>query len=166
MSEPENAQKPETEKSSAEAPKGDWRDGEITKLRDENASRRIEARDASAESERLKGENTKAEDAKAEAVKRADSAETSLLKLKVALSVGVPGEDASEFAELLQGADEKELTEYAEKIRKFNGSPAQSRDRAHDPTQGMGNGDAPYYTNQPAADFAQMFASLPQFKQQ
>lgn len=140
----------------------DWRDKEITDLRDENARRRIEARDANAELERYKGDSTKAQDEKAEAVKRADTAETSLTKLRVALSVGVPSDQADEFAQLLQGNDEKELTEYANRIRKFNQTPTPQNDRAYDHSQGQGDG-SPARSNSPAADFAEMFGNLPMF---
>lgn len=114
----------------------DWKDAELKTVRDEAAAKRIEARDAKAELETTKGQIQTVTEEKVAAVTRADTAETQLLKLKVALSAGVPGEQAAEFAELLQGATEAELQAHAEKIRKFGGPGTPTR--ATDSSQALG----------------------------
>lgn len=64
-----------------------------------------------------------------------DTATDQLNKLKVALAAGIPGETAVEFAALLQGKDEAELTAHAGKLKEMFGAPGKAS-RAIDPSHG------------------------------
>ncbi len=55
-----------------------------------------------------------------------DTATTQLNKLKVALAAGIPGETAVQFAALLQGNDEAELTAHAATLKEMFGAPGKA----------------------------------------
>lgn len=118
----------------------DWKDKEIRDLRDECAAKRVENNTLKEQVATLTGQvqtsNTKIE----ELTGNANTAAASLLKLTVAIKAGVPGEQAAQFAELLQGSTEEELTQYASRILTFNGGPT-SPAAPYDPSQGRGVGD-------------------------
>ena len=80
-----------------------------------------------------------------------DSATSELTKLKVALAAGIPGETAAEFAALIQGNDETEMTAHATKLKEMFGSPNKSR--AIDPSHGAG-------ANNTSLSGADQFAAL------
>src|SRR5690606_31259363 len=65
-----------------------------------------------------------------------DNTRLELTKVRVALASNVSGEDALEFARLLQGETEEELTEHAEKVKKLMNSA--SNVGAYDRYQGYG----------------------------
>lgn len=115
-----------------------WARDKMTEANDQAATSRIAARDAKAELDTTKSQLQTVTDEKVTAVTRAETAEAQILKLTVALSAGVPGEQAAEFAELLQGSTEAELKAHAEKIRKFGGPGTPPR--ATDSSQGLGAG--------------------------
>lgn len=80
-----------------------------------------------------------------------DKAVTGLTKLQVAIAAKVPGEQAVDFAELLQGSTKEELAAHAEKLRSMFGTGASAR--ATDPSQGLGGGGS---VKSPDALFAAM----------
>lgn len=84
-----------------------------------------------------------------------DSATSELTKLKVALAAGIPGETAAEFAALLQGKDNDELTAHAVKLKEMFGAPGKSA-RPVDPSHGA--------SGQVNASGADQFAALIQSK--
>jgi hypothetical protein len=84
-----------------------------------------------------------------------DSAASELTKLKVALAAGIPGETAAEFAALLQGKDNEELTAHAMKLKEMFGSPNKTP-RAIDPSHGA--------SGKGATSGADQFAALIQSK--
>lgn len=63
-----------------------------------------------------------------------DTATSSFTKLKVALAAGVPGETAVEFAGLLQGKNEEELQQHADRLKSMFGTG--SKQKNVDPTHG------------------------------
>lgn len=77
-----------------------------------------------------------------------DQAATDLVKLKVALAAGVPGETAASFAELLKGNSEDELKTHAESLKNMFGVAGKSSaavDLSHGFTSGSSStepGDA------------------------
>jgi len=81
-----------------------------------------------------------------------DTATSQLTKLKVALAAGIPGETAVEFAALLQGNDEDELTAHAGKLKEMFGAPGKAS-RAIDPSHGAG-------ANNTSLSGADQFAAL------
>lgn len=81
-----------------------------------------------------------------------DTATTQLNKLKVALAAGIPGETAVEFAALLQGSNEEELTAHAGKLKEMFGAPGKAS-RAVDHSHGAG-------ANNTSLSGADQFAAL------
>lgn len=80
---------------------------------------------------------------KTAALSERDNSSLEYTKLKVALNSGVSADKAVDFAGLLQGSNEEELSAYAQKVLQFGG--AQKPAKATDPTQGMtggGTGDS------------------------
>lgn len=121
---------------STEAP--EWIVKELSGVRSEAAARRVEAREASDKLGEAQTQLQALTTEKEEAATKASTAEQNLLKLKVAIQAGVPGDQAADFAELLQGSTEDELKVYAGKLRSFGGS--NQPPRATDPSAGHGAG--------------------------
>jgi len=69
---------------------------------------------------------------------RSSAAEKELLKLRVAVKSGVPGESADEFAALLQGDTEEDIAEHAKKVISLFGASNQPP-AATDRSQGRGD---------------------------
>jgi hypothetical protein len=76
-----------------------------------------------------------------------NDAQMGLTKLRVALAAGIPGESAADFADLLKGSTEEEITAHAEKVKGLFGKQAPVKTvRPVDPAQGRSGGsndDAP-----------------------
>lgn len=125
-----------------------WARDAISRANNEAAGRRVEIRQLTDQNTQLQNQVVEATDNRTAAEKARDDKDHELLKLNVALSAGVPGEQAAEFAELLQGSNEQELRDYAEKVRKFGGPTSQS---PVDPSQGRGGNDNTPLT--PEAEF-------------
>lgn len=136
----EGAEAPQEANSEAGLPA--WAQKELTKLRNEAAAKRVEARDAkqaatdaAAQLTELTGKHTQVSD---DLVVTASK----LTKLEVALSVGIPGESAAAFAELLQGTTQDEIRAHADKIlsvsKTFGATPPPAR--PVDPSQGLSGG--------------------------
>lgn len=90
-----------------------------------------------------KSEVEKLTEAKEGLLHRASSAETDLLKLRVALGAGVAPSQVDEFASRLRGDDEDALKKDAEQLAKFfNSSGTQQTTRRGDPSQGAGGDKA------------------------
>ncbi|ASR84391.1 scaffolding protein [Rhodococcus phage Krishelle] len=68
-----------------------------------------------------------------------DSARLEVTKLKAALAVGIDGERAIGFAELLKGDDEDQIRSHADEVRKLFGDKKPAKTPATDPSQGSGN---------------------------
>lgn len=130
-----------------EAP--EWARKEIKDANEEAARRRVENRTLSEQLTTVTGQVQTLTEQKVSAEDRASTAEANYLKLNVALSAGVPGEQAAEFASLLQGSTEQELKDHAEKIRKFGGPQGRL---PYDFSQGLGGDDNTPLT--PEAEFA------------
>lgn len=77
---------------------------------------------------------------------RASSAETDLMRLRVALGAGIPSDQADEFASRLRGDSEEDLKKDAADLAKFFGSSSSSSStstRRSDPSQGAGGDSSP-----------------------
>lgn len=115
----------------------EWARNKLTAANNEAAGYRIKARDTGAELDTVKGTvqslTGERDTAKAEAAVH----ELELMKLRTALSVGVPGEQAADFAELLKGNTPDEIQASAEKAKALIGS-GNRRPSATDPSQGRG----------------------------
>lgn len=105
---------------------------EAAKYRTEKKAVEEQHTAALAQLQALSGEKDSAEAARV-------AAEKELLKFRVAVSTGVPGDKAGEFAALLQGDDETSLKEHASKLLGLFGAPGSSTPPATDPTQGLGD---------------------------
>lgn len=121
-----------------------WVRGQLTKANNEAAKYRQRAKDAEdtarAEADEKYGSRIKElSDEKARVDAELESARLDITKLKTALSVGIPGESASEFADLLKGSNEEEILAHAEKVKELFGSSGKPA-RATDPTQGLDGG--------------------------
>jgi hypothetical protein len=132
----------------------DWARKQISEANAEAAKYRTERNNIEAETKAALSADFDAQfktlsDEKSAITAERDSATSQLTKLKVALAAGVPGETAVEFAALLQGKDETEMTAHAAKLKEMFGSPKQ---RPVDLSHGAG-GNA----NQSGAD---QFAAL------
>ncbi|AEV52086.1 hypothetical protein [Rhodococcus phage RGL3] len=68
-----------------------------------------------------------------------DGARLEVTKLKAALAVGIDGERAIGFAELLKGDNEDQIKSHADEVRKLFGDNKPAHVPATDPSQGSGN---------------------------
>ena len=125
-----------------------WARDAITRANNQAAERRVEIRQLTETNTALNNQLAESSDKLTAAETAANEKYLGLLKLNVALSAGVPGEQAAEFAELLQGSNEQELMDHADKIRKFGGPTNQ---RPVDPSQGHGGTGSATLT--PEAEF-------------
>lgn len=111
----------------------------LTKVRQEAAQRRIEARELQEKNTELTEQVAALSDEKAQAAERVTAAEKELLKFRVAATSGVPLENIDKFAARLQGDDEESLKKDAtELLAAFGGSKKSS---FVDPSQGHGDGE-------------------------
>ncbi|MBM7771971.1 hypothetical protein JOD54_002175 [Actinokineospora baliensis] len=131
----------------------EWARNELSSVRQEAATRRVELRakeaDATAALNRVTELTTANADLEAQLV--ASSAE--LLRLRIALESGVPGDKAADFAARLKGSTEDELRVDAESAKSLFGASTFSAP-AIDPSQGRGNETPVAIT--PQAAFAEM----------
>lgn len=110
---------PEGERKPQEGEPKTFDEAYVKKLREENAKHRTEAKANAEAAKRLaeieeanKTEAQKLADAATAATQRAAAAETALARLKVASAKGLP----SELADRLQGANEQEMAEDADRL--------------------------------------------------
>jgi hypothetical protein len=134
----------ETESPSDSLP--EWAREKLTKANNEAAKYRTKAKEAAQQAQYEAEEKFSAQiaaltDERATAVAELENARLEVTKLKAALSVGIPGESASEFADLLKGSNEEEILAHAEKVKELFGASAKPA-RATDPTQGLDGGHA------------------------
>ncbi|WP_158881980.1 hypothetical protein [Amycolatopsis anabasis] len=118
----------------------EWAREQLTKANNEAAKYRVQAKEAAekAKTEAAGEFGAKLEElstSKAALAAELESARLGLVKLQAALSVGVPGESAAEFADLLKGTNEDEIKAHAEKVKELFGASKKS-DRPVDPSQG------------------------------
>lgn len=120
----------------------DWAQKLISDVRAEAAKHRTEKTSAieAAKLEAMEAAEAKAKelsDAKTALEGELSATKLAALKERIALQTGVPVEKAADFADLLKGETEEELTAYAEKVRDLAGI----RPLAIDPTQGAAGPD-------------------------
>lgn len=123
-----------------------WARDKLTKANSEAAKYRVQAKELAekaANSEELTTRITELSDEKAALAAELESARVGSMKLHAALSVGIPGESATEFADLLRGETAEDIQAHAEKVKELFG--VKKSDRPVDPTQGMG-GEIPVDT--------------------
>ena len=122
----------------------EWVRKKLTEANNEAAKYRTRAKEAAEkaqfEAEEQFGTQIKTlTDEKAALAAELEMARSSATKLRAALSVGIPGESASEFADLLKGDTEEEIVAHATKLRELFGTPEKSTTRFVDKSQGLGN---------------------------
>jgi hypothetical protein len=115
----------------------EWAREKLTKANNEAAGYRVKARDLGTENDALKAQVQTLTDEKTAALDGQGAVKLELFKLQTALSVGVPGEHAADFAELLKGDTADEIKAAAEKAKQFLGNGR--RPSATDPSQGQGS---------------------------
>lgn len=112
-------------------------------LRQEAAKYRTEKNDAVAAAKAELAANydkaLAAKDSEYEELKQYVSArELDLIKLRAALTAGIPSEDVLEVVTLVQGEDEESISESVNRVKSLIGK-APARDRPIDPSQGSSN---------------------------
>lgn len=140
-----------------------WARESLTKANKEAAAKRVENKELKAQLAEVSEQIAKYEsqiktlmDEKAELAAKVEAGSLELLKLRVTLAAGIPGEHAAEFAGRLKGSTEEELKADAEKIAEL--FKAASKTPAVDPSQGYGDGNS---ANQTPADlFAQSLRAM------
>lgn len=127
---------------------------ELKRARSEAASYRVAARDAKeAASKEVASQLSSLSDEKASLTAEADRLNLKLHKLEAALSVGIPGESVSEFADRLQGSSLDDLKADAEKLKGMFGTGSTARTAPVDHSQGKGG-------STDGSDPADVFAAL------
>jgi ATPase subunit of ABC transporter with duplicated ATPase domains len=142
----ETAEVTTTEVTNTEDTVPEWVREKLTKANNEAAKYRTKAKEAAQQAqfeaeEKFSAQIAALTDEKAAAVAELENARLEATKLKAALSVGIPGESASEFADLLKGTNEEEILAHAEKVKELFGASVKPA-RATDPTQGLDGGNA------------------------
>ena len=118
----------------------EWARNAITKANNEAAKYRTDLRAKTEEHTAVLAQVDTLSAEKAEALERASNAEKELLKYKTTVAANVPGEQAGQFAGLLQGNTAEELKAHADQLLAMFGPP-NKRVPATDPSQGQGNGE-------------------------
>src|SRR5690606_34672054 len=125
MSENETQVEQTSENQNDELPT--WARESLTKENKEAAAKRGENKELTAQLAEVSEQIAKYEsqikalaDEKAELATKAEAGSLALLKLRVTLAAGVPGEHAAEFAGRLKGSTEEELKADAEKIAELD----------------------------------------------
>lgn len=98
--------------------------------------------------ESQKSEAEKAAERLSAAEKRAEAAESAVLRFKIAAKHGISDEDATEF---LTGTDEETLTRQAERLSKLTSEASKPRTPKPDPNQGTSGNPAMTTADQFAA---------------
>lgn len=143
-----------------------WARDQITSANNEAAQRRIELRNKETELAAALAQVQTLQDEKASAVAEAIGTKNELLKLNIALGMGLPGERALSVAGRIKGATEDELkADAAALVADFGLNQPVPQPRATDPSQGRGGDSAPT-PNTPQAEFASMLSGLGMFRNQ
>lgn len=125
-----------------------WARAKLTKANNEAAKYRVEARDAAEKARKEASDEyltkvTELSENNSALQAELDSARVDNMKIHAALAVGIPGESAAEFADLLKGTTEKEISEHAEKVKGLFDTGKDSKpSRAVDPSQGSQDGSS------------------------
>lgn len=127
-----------------------WAKEEIKSLREEAARRRVQHREATEALTKLQEELVSLKDSTQTLESQKQQFESELLKYKVAIDSGIPGESVADFTELLTGNTAEEIQAQAEKLQKHWAKPQEDSTPAVDHAQGYGAGGA----GTPEADFA------------
>lgn len=119
-----------------------WARDRISEANNEAAKYRVKAREATdaakqTAAQEFAGQLSALSDQKAATAAELDTTKQALLKLRVALAVGIPGESAADFAELLKGSTEEEIKAHAEKVKSLF-STTSTPPPAVDSSQGLG----------------------------
>ena len=139
MSEENTSTETQTQQSN-DAP--EWARTAITKANNEAAKYRTDLRAKTEEHTAALAQLEVISGEKAAADERAANAEKELLKYKTAVAANVPGEQADQFAGLLQGNNADELKAHAEQLLAMFGAPGK-RVPATDKSQGQGSESTP-----------------------
>jgi hypothetical protein len=117
----------------------EWARKAISDANAEAAAKRVELRTKNDELTAANNKITTIGAEKDAAVKAKTDAETSLLKLTVALAAGIPGERAAAVAERLKGSTKEEIEADAKTlVETFGASFEPGAPSATDPSQGQG----------------------------
>lgn len=134
-----------------------WVREKLEKANNEAAKYRVKAKEAAEQARaelasEFEAKLAEVSDAKAAAVAELEKVRLEHMRLKAALAVGIPGESAAEFADLLKGSTEEEITAHAEKVKSLFGL-TEKTERAIDPTQGLEGGTGEMSPGQLFASF-------------
>jgi len=143
----------------------EWAREAISRANSEAAERRIQIRELERQLADVNEKLAAAVDAKSAAEKTAGDSTTELMRLRIALDAGVPGERVRSIAARLKGSTEEELKADAEALVNEFGlnSPPATAQRAVDPSQARSGSSSPVPST-PNAEFAQLFSNLDVFK--
>lgn len=136
---------PESPQSVEELPQ--WARSQLTKARNEAAKYRVEAKQAAEQarsetSDEYQSKLSELTESNSALQAELDSARVENLKIHAALAVGIPGESAAEFADLLKGSTKREISAHAEKVKALFDTGKDSKpSRAVDPSQGSQDGN-------------------------
>lgn len=124
-----------------------WARSKLTKANNEAAKYRVEAKEAADKARRETSEEyqtklTELNENNSALQAELDSARVDNMKIHAALAVGIPGESAAEFAELLKGSTKREISAHAEKVKALFDTGNQKPSRAVDPSQGSQDGSS------------------------
>lgn len=120
----------------------EWAREKLTKANNEAAKYRTRAKEAAQQAayeaeEKFTAQLKELSDEKAALAAELHEARTSAQKFQAAISVGIPGESAAEFADLLKGENEEEFVAHANKLKEMFGTPEKSTTRFVDKSQGF-----------------------------
>ncbi len=121
----------------------EWARSALTDARNDAAKYRVRARDAAtaadtAAAEKFSTQVSTLSDEKSALAADLNTARLDNLKLRAALAVGIPGESAAEFADLLKGDSEEQIVDHAQRVASTFGTAfSATPDRPVDPAQGM-----------------------------
>lgn len=118
----------------------EWAREKLSKANSEAAKYRTRAKEAAEKAqfeaeERFNTQLKELTDAKAGLETELNNTRLNLVKVQAALSVGIPGESATEFAGLLQGTTEEEISSHAAKVKELFAA-SNKPEPAVDPSQG------------------------------
>lgn len=131
-----------------------WARDALSKANNEAATYRVQLRTKETEATTALNELAAVKDKLTAAEQVGVNTAAELMKMKVALAAGIPGDKAVDFAALLKGATEEELKAHADTVKGLMGAP--QYDAATDHSQGHGTDST---ANTPEAAFAQMVKS-------
>src|SRR5690606_5826271 len=109
-----------------------WAKDETKSLREEAARRRVQHREPTEAVTKLQEELVSLKDSTQTLESQKQQFESELLKYKVAIDSGIPGESVADFTELLTGNTAEEIQAQAEKLQKHWAKPQEDSTPAVD----------------------------------